>query len=104
MGVLIVVAAGGGKTLLAIATIGLFSAIILGVVVLRAIWRAATRPVTGLDLVVAGLVWRRWNRRHPVPGPTWLAPYSGPQWNGYEYPPPASVIYPPRGALEQREH
>lgn len=105
IGALVVVAAGGGKQLAAVAVIGLFLTLVLGVVVLRAIWRAATRPVTGLDLVVAAFVWRRWNRRHYVPGPPWPGPYSGPTWSGYQYPPSTGpTTYPPRSALERRGH
>jgi hypothetical protein len=100
--ILLTVAAGGGKQLLAFAMIGLFLAIVLGLVVLRAIWRAATRPVTGLDLVIAAFVWRRWLRRHPVPGPAWPGQYSGPTWNGYPHSLPTPVTSLPRGALEQR--
>ena len=93
--VLVVVAAGGGKQLLAFAMIGLVIAMLLGVLVLRAVWRAARRPVTGLDLLIAAFVWRRWHRPHPVPGPTWPGQYSGP-WYGAHYPPPTGHL-PPDG-------
>jgi hypothetical protein len=103
VGILVVIAAGGGRQLAAFAMIGLFFALVLGVVVLRAIWRAARRPVTGLDLVVAALVWRRWNRHHYVPGPTWPGSYSGPTWTGPQDPPSTGpTTYLPRGVLERR--
>jgi hypothetical protein len=105
IGALVVVAAGGGKQLATFAMIGLFLAMVLGVVVLRAIWRAATRSVTGLDLLIAAFVWRHWHRRHYIPGPTWPEPYSGPTWHRPHYlpytgptayPPPAGLTsYPP---------
>jgi hypothetical protein len=42
--------------------------------------------VTGLDLLIAAFVWRRWHHRHPVPGPTWPGQNLGP-WYGTHHPP-----------------